>query len=52
MKVLKLFNDFPILSSFTRNKSEDIIIAKLEALDSVRNYSSGENSRGDYTRAE
>ena len=52
MKALKLSNDFPILSSSIYNKSEDIIIAGLEALDSVRNYSSRENSRGDYTGAE
>ena len=50
MKALKLSNDFPILSSSTRNRSEDIIIARLEALNSIGNYSSGENARGDYTR--
>ena len=52
MKALKLSNDFPVLSSSAYNKSEDIIIAGLEALDSVRNYFSRENSRGDYTRVE
>ena len=52
MKVLKLFNNFPILSSFIYNRSENIIIAGLEALDSVGNYSSRENSGGDYTGVE
>ena len=37
-KVLKLSNDFPILSPTTCNRREDTITARLDALNSIRDY--------------
>ena len=37
-KILKLSSDFPVLSPSARPRSEDIVIARLEALDSIRDY--------------
>jgi hypothetical protein len=37
-KILKLSSDFFVLSPSTCTRSEDVVIARLEALDSIRDY--------------